>query len=161
MKYLHYNKSSKKMFDISDKENIKYFDNIKIDEEQKCEILKKIRGNLDCYIDEINKNFYFKETFNPIKARADIVSFRDKKLKELDPFQTEHYQSYISLKKNIVIDEKYFNQITEYYNSLLDLPNAFDLSTDKENFIYIFVDELDEFSNTDENVYEILIPDFM
>lgn len=55
---LHYNRVTKKMFDIN-KRDSKHFANIEINEDQKNEILSELNKGLDCFVDIDTDSYYF------------------------------------------------------------------------------------------------------
>ena len=156
---LNYNRVTKKLFDISNKD-INNFGSIEITEEDKKEILKQLNNNKECFVDVETQSYYFKQYFDSVKHRAELKAMKKELLRDLDPYRETHLQNRLIADGVIVsIDTDYNNAIDLYYNGLMDMLKTFDNCSEQSMFKVIVVDVLSELE--EECVFELVKPFFV
>ena len=148
MKYL-YHKNNGSFLMIKNINDNSIYPHIEISEEQEQEILlakksgkviKVINNEYQIFINEVNK-------------RTKLVKERNNYLLQTDAYMFEDVRTEKSLTAEDIED------LLEYRLRLREMPNHYDVSNDKQNWSYVFVDVYTSGKNT--NSYQLFKPEFI
>lgn len=134
MKYIEY-LNTNVAIDIRNKKTEAVFNTKEISDGESVEVLEAFRKGM--VVKVVNDKIIF--LVNEYDKRDDIVKERNQRINQLDPFHSEKYQAKLELTKEEI------ESIDVYWNELLELPQAFDASENKQDWTF----EIEIVSNYD------------
>lgn len=149
MKYIEYLNTGV-VIDIRTKKEEAVFNTKEVSDNESLEVMEHMTsGNI---VNVINNKIIFH--VNEYKKRDEIVEERNALLKIAENFiDKPTYFKHLGLSVDDINDAK------EYYFRLLDMPQSYDNSDDKQSWDFIFVDKYTSGKNSD--TYQILKPEFI